>query len=251
MKTRTRIRWIRFLAALLACVCVFAAEFRPPALLARFDNGLKDFLLRVVEDASPEERLVVVDIDDDSIARLGPWPWSRSRIADLTELLLTDYQARAVGLDIVFPEARDPEGDLRLSVLAEHAPVALAQVFDFTPRYPNLALGVLVASPPVPAAAEMRAFGHIANHPAMRRARCVGNIGYQPDPDGVLRHIPLSVRYADRNYPHFAAVLLDCAAAPPLGLALPSSRDGKPWRIPFRRALEAYTVLPAAAVLRQ
>ena len=247
----TRIQRIRFLAALLACACVFAAEFSPPTLLSRFDNGIKDFLLRITADARPEERLVVVDIDDASIARLGPWPWPRSRIADLAELLLTDYQARAVGLDIVFPEARDTEGDLSLAALAEHAPVALAQVFDFTPRYQNLALGLPVASPPLPAAAEMRAFGHIANHAALARARCVGNIGYQPDPDGVLRHIPLSVRYADQNYPHFAAVLLGCAGAPPDGLALPPAEDGKPWRIPFRRALEAYVVLPAAAILRQ
>ncbi|MDR2450921.1 MAG: adenylate/guanylate cyclase domain-containing protein [Candidatus Accumulibacter sp.] len=252
MKTsRARIHRIRFLAGLLACACVFVAEFWPPSLLARFDNDLKDFLLRIMADSSPEERLVVVDIDDDSIARLGPWPWPRGRIADLTELLLTDYQARAVGLDIVFPEARDTEGDLRLSVLAEYAPVALAQVFDSTPRYPNLALGLPVASPPVPAAAGMRAFGYIANHPALRRARCVGNIGYQPDPDGVLRHIPWSVHHADRNYPHFAAVLLGCAATPPVDLAFPFAEDGKPWRIPFRRALEAYIVLPAAAILRQ
>jgi adenylate cyclase len=248
---RARVRQMRFLAALLACVCVFVAEFCPPVLLTRFDNGLKDFLLRIMADPRPEERLVVVDIDDDSIARLGAWPWPRSRIADLVEILLTHYQARAVGLDIVFPEARDMEGDLRLSVLAEHAPVALAQVFDFTPRYPNLALGVPVASPPVLQTMEMHAFGHIANHSGLSRARCVGNIGYQPDPDGVLRHIPLSTGDEARNYPHCAAVLLGCAATPPLDPGFSFSEDGKPWRIPFRRALDAYVVLPAAAVLRQ
>ena len=35
-------------------------------------------------------------------------------MADLVEILLTDYQARTVGLDIVFPEARDEAGDERL-----------------------------------------------------------------------------------------------------------------------------------------
>jgi adenylate cyclase len=248
MKTQAR---IRLLAALLACACVWAIEFWPPALLARFDNGLKDFLLRIAADSTPEERVVVVDIDDDSIAQLGPWPWPRSRIADLVELLLVDYQARAVGLDIVLPETRDAEGDLRLAVLAEHAPVALAQVFDFTLRYPNLDLGVPVVSPPVPTAGGVRAFGYIANHPALSRARCVGNIGYQPDLDGVLRHIPLSVRYEDQSYPQFVATLLGCAAMPPVRLSLPLTDGDKPWRIPFRRALEAYTVVPAAAVLRQ
>ncbi|MDR2679155.1 MAG: adenylate/guanylate cyclase domain-containing protein [Zoogloeaceae bacterium] len=242
--------WSRLLMALLACVCVLGMEFYRPALLSRFDEGLKDFLLRSQVDATPEDRVVVVDIDDDSIEQLGVWPWPRSRIADLVELLLTDYQARAVGLDIVFPELRDPEGDLRLAVLAEHAPLSIAQVFDFTPRYPNLNLGVLPPPPDSTRASEgMRAFGYIANHAAMQRARCIGNIGYLPDQDGVLRRTPLLVTYQEQSYPQFAAALLNCAAPPPLKLPLFGEKK-RPWRIPFRHALEAYTVLPASAVLQ-
>ncbi|MDR3323593.1 MAG: CHASE2 domain-containing protein, partial [Zoogloeaceae bacterium] len=152
----------RLLLILLACACVLAAEYGRPALLARFDEGLKDFLLQIAAGTAPENRVVVVDIDDDSIEQLGSWPWPRSRIADLVEMLLTDYQAQAVGLDIVFPEPRDPEGDLRLTALAEYAPVSLAQVFDFTPRYPNLNLGDLPPPPAMTPASEagIRAFGY-------------------------------------------------------------------------------------------
>jgi adenylate cyclase len=241
---------VRFLAALLACACALVMESVRPALLARFDDGIRDFLSQVAADPTPENRVTVIDIDDDSIEQLGAWPWPRSRIADLAETLLTEYQARAIGLDIVFPEPRDPEGDLRLAALAEHAPVALAQVFDFTPRHPDFNLGVLApppaGTPPGPGAP---AFGYIANHPALRHARCVGNIGYQPDPDGVLRHVPLLTTHAKRTYPQFAVALLGCAAALPLALP-PTGHDGQ-WRIPFRHALEAYVVLPAAAILRR
>ncbi|MDR3323587.1 MAG: adenylate/guanylate cyclase domain-containing protein, partial [Zoogloeaceae bacterium] len=74
---------------------------------------------------------------------------------------------------------------------------------------------------------------------------------YQPDQDGVLRRTPLRVDYKGQTYPQFAVSLLDCAAAPSTApTALPLSGNGEPWRIPFRHALEAYTVLPAAAVLR-
>lgn len=197
--------------------------------------------------------MVVVDIDDDSIEQLGSWPWPRSRIVDLVEVLLTDYQARAVGLDIVFPEPRDSEGDLRLTALAKYAPISLAQVFDFTPRYPNLNLGDLPPSTvTTPSDTGIRAFGYVANHSALSRARCIGNIGYQPDQDGVLRRTPLLVNYAGQSYPQFAVTLLDCATSSQKPMTLPLSRkNGEPWRIPFRHALDAYTVLPAIAVLRQ
>ncbi|MCL2020767.1 MAG: adenylate/guanylate cyclase domain-containing protein [Betaproteobacteria bacterium] len=244
----------RFLLAFLAFVSVLAVEYGRPALLTRFDEGFKDLLLQIMVDPTPETRVTVVDIDDDSIEQFGSWPWPRERIADLAEVLLTDYQARAVGLDIIFPEPRDPEGDLRLAILAEHAPLALAQVFDFTPRYPNLNLGAL--SPPfaqnIPDG--VRAFGYVGNYPALsEKARCVGNIGYQPDADGVLRHIPLLVSYNRQTYPQFAAALLECAATPPVRLILPTGNSNDaaiPWRIPFSNALEAYTVLSAADVLR-
>jgi len=244
----------RFLLASLAFVCVLAAEYGRPALLTRFDDSLKDLLLQIMADPTPETRVTVVDIDDDSIEQFGAWPWPRQQIADLAEMLLTDYQARAVGLDIIFPEPRDPEGDLRLVTLAEHAPLALAQVFDFTRRYPNLGLGALSSPFTQNLPDGVRAFGYVGNYAALsEKARCVGNIGYQPDSDGVLRHIPLLVSYDRQTYPQFAAALLECAATPPVRLALPIG-NGKdpalPWRIPFRHALESYTVLSAADVLR-
>ena len=48
----------------------------------------------------------VVDIDEASLAALGQWPWSRARLATLTERL-TDLGAAAIAFDILFPE---PDG---------------------------------------------------------------------------------------------------------------------------------------------
>ncbi|HEX9211463.1 MAG TPA: adenylate/guanylate cyclase domain-containing protein, partial [Bradyrhizobium sp.] len=47
--------------------------------------------------------VTIVDIDDKSLARLGQWPWSRTRIADLINNL-TNNGAVAVGFDVVFSE---------------------------------------------------------------------------------------------------------------------------------------------------
>ncbi|MHC2783613.1 CHASE2 domain-containing sensor protein [Bradyrhizobium liaoningense] len=48
--------------------------------------------------------VVIVDIDEKSLARLGQWPWPRTRIADLIQNL-TNNGAVAIGFDVVFSEA--------------------------------------------------------------------------------------------------------------------------------------------------
>ncbi len=45
----------------------------------------------------------IIDIDEESLAELGQWPWPRSRLARLTDELI-DLGAAAVAFDIVFPE---------------------------------------------------------------------------------------------------------------------------------------------------
>ena len=55
--------------------------------------------------------VVIVDIDDKSLARLGQWPWPRTRIADLIQNL-TNNGAVAIGFDVVFSEADRLNPDL-------------------------------------------------------------------------------------------------------------------------------------------
>ncbi|MDA9466785.1 CHASE2 domain-containing protein [Bradyrhizobium sp. CCBAU 53415] len=47
--------------------------------------------------------VTIVDIDDKSLARLGQWPWPRTRIADMIQNL-SQSGAVAIGFDVVFSE---------------------------------------------------------------------------------------------------------------------------------------------------
>lgn len=125
---------IRLGLVLLACCLAGWVEWQRPQLLIRFDEALRDLQHQVSASLQPENRVAVIDIDEASLQRLGPWPWPRQRIADLLEILLATYQVRGIGVDILFPEPADPAGDARLALLAEHAPVTLAQIFDYTVR---------------------------------------------------------------------------------------------------------------------
>ena len=48
--------------------------------------------------------VVIIDIDEKSLAKLGQWPWPRTRVADLVQRL-TELGAAAIAFDIVFAEA--------------------------------------------------------------------------------------------------------------------------------------------------
>jgi adenylate cyclase len=245
-------RWAHVFIALASCLLVLLLEILRPMSLQRFDEGLRDFFLRATANASPEERVLIVDINDESLRQLGAWPWPRARVADLVEILLTDYGARAVGLDIVFPEtSEDVAGDARLTMLARYAPLTLAQAFDFTPRVPRLAQGALAKpSVSIKNAPAPEAFGYIANHGELgQAARCAGNIGYVPDLDGILRHTPLYTAYQGKIYPQFALALIQCAPRDAAPQKLPDLPPKQQWRIPFRHASDAYVVIPAAEIL--
>lgn len=64
--------------------------------------------------------VVVVGIDDKSLARIGPWPWNRARLADLTQNLF-ESGANRVFFDIVLNPG-EPKGDTRLVETMAHYP---------------------------------------------------------------------------------------------------------------------------------
>lgn len=76
----------------------------------------------------------------------------------------------------------------------------------------------------------------------------MGNIGYLPDPDGVLRHTAVRTRFTGKDYEHFARALLMCVGPDVSAVPDPGAIF---WRVPYRKALSTYTVISAAEVLGQ
>lgn len=225
-------------------------------IVASLDHLVGDRLHQVLASSEPENRIVVVDLDESSITALGPWPWPRSRVADLLDALAGSYGARMVGVDIVFPSPADASGDARIAALSDFAPLVLAQALDFVERAPLVTSGVPVFDAPrvrgdtpgVPAT------GYLANHAGLAKAKCVGNIGLEPDSDGRVRRVPLLATWSGRSTALLPVAMLAC----PLQRGTPvnvlehlshSARADEGWELPFARHWEAYTVIPARAIL--
>ena len=87
----------------LALVSAFAAKTTFPAAFARSELALFDAYQRAAPWRPAEPQTRIVDIDEESLRRLGQWPWPRSTLAELTRAL-QDLGVRALAYDVVFAE---------------------------------------------------------------------------------------------------------------------------------------------------
>lgn len=135
-------------------------------------------LFRLRGNLQPPDDLVIVAIDDQSLQRVGQWPWPRSVIADALDKL-TQAQARSVGLDIIYAEPSSAEQDHRLiESIARNGRVVLpAQLYESSSKE-------TAANPTI---AWLRPLPELAN-----AARAIGHAHVSPDVDGMARSIQLT-----------------------------------------------------------
>ena len=92
----------------------------PGGVLGRVESYLYDLRVRLTMPGGVDRRVVIVDIDESSLAREGQWPWPRRKLAALMDALFDQYGVRIVAFDAQFPE---PERDSALALLDELEPL--------------------------------------------------------------------------------------------------------------------------------
>ncbi len=180
--------WLGVTAALLllTAACVLGEAFE------RLDHAFYDSAAVLWQRPAPED-VVIVAIDDDSIAQVGRWPWRRAVHATLLERLTRDG-ARAVGMDIMFaePDKDDPAGDSALEqAIRRSGKVVLPIAAVMAP--PRRIQGL----PPLPALAAS--------------ARALGYAHAEIDADGMIRRVLPTYRIGAEQYPHYALALWQVA----------------------------------------
>ncbi|MBF0316757.1 MAG: adenylate/guanylate cyclase domain-containing protein [Nitrospirae bacterium] len=166
----------------------------------------------------PITEILIVYIDEKSIAEIGRWPWPRSVMAGLVNKISAD-KPRAIGIDIMFSERQDAENDARLAeAIRDAGNVVLATAF----MVPTGGQEVKVSSD-IPDYLWDSAFMTVKTVAGIDWKRWVvkadkvnlpiaeiavhaslGHVYSNPDLDGVMRWEYLYLNYGVDCYPHFA-----------------------------------------------
>jgi serine phosphatase RsbU (regulator of sigma subunit)/CHASE2 domain-containing sensor protein len=184
--------------------------------------------------------VVIVDIDEKSLARYGQWPWPRALVAQLVRRIAEGHP-RVLGIDIVFAErdrlsppeiAREVPGlPPSLAEALAQLPASerdLAEAMRMVPTVVALSAGredaVPLEGPMHPA--PIRQAGDDPNpflkdYKSLLRvlpdlaasAQGAGAIAVEPDDDGVVRRIALAVRHGGMVVPSFAVEVLRVGGA--------------------------------------
>ena len=221
-------------------------------------------------DMQPEERITIVDINEASLAEIGPWPWSRDTMAQLVESL----NAAGVQLqlhDIVYDAPRD--GDERLLAALQQAPGAVLAQIPLLQSDQQVRTGTMTHPlTGISCEAWPGTNGFIASHSGFD-AIPKGHIGMLFSSDGAIRKVPafacvdgvayptlaISALLQATNTSHwqvsvepcegwFSAPYIRRLAAYP-GLAIPLDEDGN-LRVSYKDSPSVFGAVSAADVIQ-
>lgn len=166
-------------------------------ILGRVDNLLYDLGQRLHTRPPPAD-IVIVAIDENSLSKLGRWPWSRRLHAALVDRLKDDG-ARVIGLDLVFaePDTADQPADAELAAAVQRAGNVVLPVLLESSRVN----GQLLETLPLPQLLEQNV--------------ALGRVHVELDQDGIARSIFLWEGVGTPVWPHFAQAVLATAGQLP------------------------------------
>ena len=207
--------------------------------IGRLENLAYDLELRThffTHSDIKNSTIAIIDIDDKSLSREGRWPWPRAKIANLIEHLQKAGTV-VVAFDVIFPEKQN---NIAEDVLAEFHKQNLSTpeieplfkkifpAFDDDGKFAksianiDVVLGISFLPTPEkqgflpPALLELTspnekklgfisAPGYIGNiSTLLPTAKGGGFINVFPDDDGIIRRVPILIRYENKLYPSLA-----------------------------------------------
>jgi adenylate cyclase len=192
------------IAALTLLAILYALSVLPVGALDKLENWLYDTRLAATLQSGHDARIVIVQVDEPSLAALGQWPWRRDVMAQLADELHGRQQAAAIGIDAVFAEpqrdagARQPDQQLAAALVRTGAVIG----YYFTSDRNGYRAGQLpapVAPLPQPAPAGLFQWdGYGANLPLLMQAGArAGFFDAVQDVDGLVRAVPLIAAFTD------------------------------------------------------
>jgi adenylate cyclase len=200
-----------------------------PKTLESLDNRLRDYMFILRGEQKDSQNIVIIDLDDKSLKKIGQWPWSRDVVADLLANL-TNAGVGLIAFDIVFAEEdrsnpikilkklnlktdqEIPDYDYIFAATVAQTPTILGYQFmlskdDFQEqRSPSIpAIFIEKNKQDLAKDTVINAYGTILNIPLVQEnSYSSGFFNNVPDESGVVRSVPLIIRYDEQIYPSLA-----------------------------------------------
>ena len=225
---------------LLTSLVMSVAYLVQPAFISSTNNRTLDVVMNLAHRTAASGSIVIVDIDEKSLAGYGQWPWPRDLLARLLRTI-NESGASSIGLDMVLaePDRSSPlpsEGtrghqagvpgasgvplnrDQKLADTLAQGPFVLGYEFLFG-NGPKARTSCGLHPPGLvwinmPDALRNQAIFFTAQGLVCNRrlfSDAVTHSGFMnatPDADGILRRVPLLIRFEDRLYPSLALATL-------------------------------------------
>ena len=214
--------WLVPLVALTVALGVIVAN---PIPVRALRNATFDQYQRWSPRSTRELPVCIVDIDDESLRRIGQWPWPRERVAQLVDEI-DRLQPAATAMDIMFaePDHANPAGrsssddELARALARGNVAIGFAMSESGTPTrgsgMPTKAVYLTRGGDPLPFIPEFTS--SVSNLPQLQEAAAgEGAMTFIPDDDGIVRKVPLLMNLAGQLVPSLVAEALRLAAHVP------------------------------------
>jgi len=238
--TRGRLWIIPMLVGALVTIAIFGARLSKPAIIEDLSLLFSDIHMRQAPRLyDPDIPVRIIDIDDESIKRIGQWPWPRTVLAEMNDRL-TNAEVAVIAYDVIFSEADRTSPENMIEVLKSNPAAAqsdfqgisdlkshdtiYAESFERT----RVVLGMFLLgnetdtiAPPksgfsfsgASPAESLEAYRglNVAIPELYDAALGSGSVSFQPDGDGIVRTAPLLGRVGEKIYPSLAMEALRVA----------------------------------------
>jgi CHASE2 domain-containing sensor protein/signal transduction histidine kinase len=185
LKNRLVLEWFVITGLTLSAVWAIAYW----SLTSRIDHLLLD---QAVPMAAPpaSDDIILVMVDDQSLATVGKWPWPRTQHAQMISII-SAASPRAIGYDILFTENAAPEED---AALAQAARQSGKLILPYTYQAPGL---------------DGRAYDLINPIPELKGVTAAtGHVALDFDDDGLVRRTALVRGAGSDRMVHFAQAIV-------------------------------------------
>ena len=181
MKFKTAFLFKIILASLVATLILSCC---PKGFFKHLELISSNLLFQIRGDRAFDKNIIIIEITDSDIAKVGHWPWKRSWHASMA-VALTKLGAKAIYFDVLFPEPSVEEED---KVFEEAIKFSKKIYLPFA--FSQAPYDIEKATLPI------KSF--------LGNVKGEGSINISPDIDGTFRRIPLLFEAEDKTYPHIA-----------------------------------------------